>query len=368
MWTEDDLQELLAYSPDSPVLSVYLDLEPGLAASDGHKLHLRQLVRPFEADAAEDVEALTRYLEHEHDGSGRALALFTCQQDGYFRSYPLSVPVRSRARRLDHPYVKPLADLLDAYGHFGVILVDRQRARIFHLHLGEMIDQEEFTGEEVRHIKSGGGSQATGRRGGTAGQTRYTDELAERNMRQAAAATTRFFKENSVRRIVLGGSEETLAFFFEALPTSMQSLVVGQFPVSMNAGQHEIIELALSAAQAAEHTRQGRLVERIVTAAAKGDDGVVSLDQTLEAVHSGRVQILVIEEAFSQAGYRCSGCGYLTLQVIESCPFCGSSFERIEDAVELAVREVMEKGGEVEFVRQNEQLEGAGGIAALLRY
>ncbi|MGA9532619.1 MAG: hypothetical protein WBR18_07875 [Anaerolineales bacterium] len=368
MWTEEDLQELLAYSPDRPVLSVYLDLEPGLAAPDEHKLHLRQLVRPFESDASEDVEALIRYLEHEHDGSGRALALFSCQGDGFFRSYPLAVPVRNRARLLDQPYVKPMADLLDAYGHFGVVLVDRQRARIFHLHLGEMIDQGEFTGEEVRHTKTGGGSQAVGRRGGAAGQSRYADEIAERNLRQAAAAAAQFFKENSVRRIVLGGSEETLAFFLEALPISMRSLVVGQFPVSMNAAQHQIIELALSAAQASEVTRQNKLVERIVTAAAKGDDGVVSLDQTLEAVHSGRVHTLVLQEGFNLAGYRCTGCGYLTLQPIESCPFCDSPFERIEDAVEMAVREVMEKGGEVEVVRQNKTLEQAGKIGALLRY
>jgi peptide chain release factor subunit 1 len=368
MWTEDDLQELLAYSPNSPVLSVYLDMEPGLTAADGHKLHLRQLVRPYESEASDDIEVLIRYLEHEHGGSGRALALFTCQQDGFFRSYPLAVPVRSRARMLDHPYVKPLADLLDMYGHFGVILVDRQRARIFHLHLGEMIDHDEFIGEEVRHIKSGGGSQAAGRRGGAAGQTRYADEIAERNLRQAGASATQFFKEHSVRRIVLGGSEETIAFFLDTLPTAMRSLVVGQFAVSMNAGQHEIIELALSAAQDAEQRRQDKLVERIVTAAAKGDDGVISLDQTLEAVHSGRVQTLVLAEGFNRAGYRCLGCGYLTVQSIDPCPFCGSAFERIEDAVEMAVREVMEKGGDVEVVRQNETLEDAGRIGALLRY
>lgn len=368
MWTEDDLQELLAYSPESPVLSVYLDLDPGLAASDGHKLHLRQLVRPFEAEAADDVEALIRYLEHEHDGSGRSLALFSCQADGFFRSFPLAVPLRSRARRLEHPYVKPLADLLDAYGHFGVILVDRQRARIFHLHLGEMIHQVEFDGEEVRRIKSGGGSQATGRRGGAAGQTRYAEEVAERNLRQAAVTATQFFRDHAVRRIVVGGSEDTLAYFLDALPTSMRSLVIGQFPISMSANQHEIIELALAAAQAAERRRQDKLVERIVTSAAKGDDGVVTLDQTLDAVHSGRVQTLVLQEGLSRAGFRCRGCGYLTLQPLESCPFCGREFERIDDAVELAVRGVMETGGEVEFVRHNELLERSGGIGALLRY
>jgi hypothetical protein len=42
--------------------------------------------------------------------------------------------------------------------------------------------------------------------------------------------------------------------------------------------------------------------------------------------------------------------------------------EEIEDAVELAVRQVMSTGGEVEIIEGNDQLEQAGHIGALLRY
>jgi peptide chain release factor subunit 1 len=368
MWTERDLQELLAYQPKAPVLSVYLDLEPGMKAVDGHKLELRQLLRPFEDESPEDARVLIHFLEHEHDGAGRALAMFSCQQDDFFRNYSLAVPVRSRARRLDQPYVKPLADLLDTYGHVGVVVVDRQGARVFQIHLGEMIDQSEYQGEAVRRIKSDGGSQAAGRRGGTADQARDADEIAARNLREAAAQAASFFKERAVRRILLGGPDETVSFFQESLPTSMRSLVVGRFPMPMNAPIHKVIEQSLDVAQQAERARERKLIERIVTAAAKGGEGVVALDETLDTVHSGRVQTLVIQEGFRREGYRCQGCGYLTVQSLPTCPFCGGEFERIEDAVELAVREVMEKGGEVEVVHHDPALEQAGRIAALLRY
>lgn len=368
MWTNPELDELLAYQPGTPVLSVYLDLDPSAAAVDTYKLELRQLIRPFQEEARPDAEAVVRFFEHEYDGSGRAIAIFSCQADDYFRAFPLHVPVRSRARHLPQPYVKPLADLLDTYGHFGIALVDREKARFLHLHLGELLEELPFEGQEIQHTKRGGGSQAPGRRGGTAGQTRYTEEMVERNLREAAAKAADFFHQHEVRRVMLGGTEDTLAFFREALPKSWQSLVIGSFPVSMTAGPNEVIARALGVAAEAEMARERKLVERAVTAAAKGGNGVVSLDSTLEAVHSGRVQILLLSEAYRQPGYRCSECGYLTVQSLPNCPFCQGSFAEIEDAVELAVRKVLAKGGQVEVLHDNPDLVAAGNIAALLRY
>ncbi len=368
MWTEGELEELLSYQPGHPVLSVYLDLEPGASSSDAHKLHLRELTRPFEDEVGDDIEALIRFVEHEHDGSGRSLVLFTCQADGYFRSFQLAVPIRSRARLLDRPYVKPLADLLDTYGHFGLALVDRQQTRLYHLHLGEIQAERTVVGEDVRHTKRGGGSQAAGRRGGSAGQTRYAEEVAERNLRKAATEAGGFLRQHKVRRVLLGGAEDTLAFFTEALPKSWQSVIVGTFPISMNAGPSEVVGKALQVAAEAEAERESKLVERMVTAAAKGAEGTLTLDETLGAVHEGRVQTLIVAEGYRQPGYRCRGCEYISVQKLQTCPFCDNEFDRIDDAVEMAVRDVMAQGGKVEIVRDNSQLIEAGSIGALLRY
>jgi hypothetical protein len=58
----------------------------------------------------------------------------------------------------------------------------------------------------------------------------------------------------------------------------------------------------------------------------------------------------------------------MTAQALEVCPFCGHAFEKIEDAVEHAVRKVMADGGEVEVVHGSPPLERAGHIGGLLRY
>lgn len=366
MLTDRDLKDLLDYQAQSPVLSVYLNTEPNAGSVDTHKLRLRSLLK--EIEMPEDVERVLRYFDHEFDWSGRSVAIFSCVPQAYFQAYPLAVVVRSRVRVDDRPYVKPLADLLDSFGGYGVALVDKQGARLFYFHLGELREMEGVVGEEIRHTKRGGGSQAAGRRGGVAGKTNYTEELAERNIKDAADFAARFFAENNVRRVLIGGTEDNLKPFRASLPKAWQSLVVGTFPMSMNASHIEVMEKAMEIGIDAEERRKAKLVDAIVTSAAKGRGGVVRLEDTLGALHDGRVQTLVIRDGLRVTGWKCRGCGYVTSKSAEACSYCGNGFDQVPDVVELAVRDVMQSGGEVEVIHTDGALENYENIGALLRY
>ena len=250
MLTDTDIKRLLSYKADHPVLSVYLNTDPTKGNADLYKLELRSMLKDIEY--TEDVEAILRFIEHEHDWSGRSVAIFSCAPEDLFEVYYMAVPVRSRVRIDNRPYVKPLANLLDSYGGYGVVLVDKQGARLFYFHLGELREQEGVMGETIRKSKRGGGSQVAGRRGGIAGQTDYTDEVAERNLRDIVDFATQFFSENHVRRILIGGTDENVALFRNQLPKSWQSLVLGSFPISMLATHNDILEKALEIGKEAE--------------------------------------------------------------------------------------------------------------------
>jgi peptide subunit release factor 1 (eRF1) len=366
MLTENDLRELLDYHTSARVLSVYLNIEPVEGSVDTHKLRLRSMLKDLELP--DDELRVDRFIEHEFDWTGRSVAIFSCAAEDFFRSFSLAVPVRSRVRVNDHPHVKPLADLLDAYGGYGVAVVDKQGARLFSFHLGELREQEGVLGESVRHAKRGGGSQAAGRRGGSAGQTNYVEEVAERNLKDAAEFASRFFSENNVRRILLAGTDDNLAIFRAHLPKALQSLVVGTFPMSMTASHSEVMERTMQIGKEAERKREAKLVKTAVTGAAKGRGGVVKLEETLSAIHEGRVMTLLITDGYRAPGQRCKGCDFVTSRRIKTCPFCGNKFETIPDAVELAVRRVMQSGGDVEVLHDEHALHDHGDIGALLRY
>ncbi len=272
-------------------------------------------------------------------------------------------------RAADRPYVKPLADLLDSYGGYGVALVDKQGARLFYFHLGELREQDGVIGEEIRHTKRGGGSQAQGRRGGVAGKTNYVEEAAERNIKESAEFAGRFFTENNVRRILIGGTEDNVSPFRAQLPKSWQSLVVGTFPMSMTASHTEVLERAMQVSSEAEERRKDRVVDAVITGAAKGRGGVAGLEDTLGALHEGRIQTLVIGDGLRTPGSRCQGCGYVTTRDLPSCPYCDGAFDQIPDVVELSVRKVMQAGGEVEVIHDGIALAEHGNwrSAAVLR-
>jgi len=366
MITEHDLKELLDYSAEHPVLSVYLNTDPGLGSSDVYKLKLRSNLKDI--DLPEDIQTIERYFDHEYDWSGRSVAVFSCFPDGFFRSYPIAVSVRSRVRVDSRPHVKPLADLLDSYGGYGVALIDKQGARMFSFHMGQLQEQEGIMGESVRRTKHGGGSQAAGRRSGDGGQAFHTKGITNRNMKTASEFASQFFAENNVRRILIGGTEDNIAQFRSFLPKSWQSLIVGTFPMSMGATHADVMERTMEVGEDAEKKREQRVLEAVITGAAKGRGGVLGLGQTTRAIHEGRVQSLLISEGFRAEGFRCVGCGYITAQNIEKCNYCGHDFEKIPDAVESSVRRVMQDGGEVEVLHNNPTLRKHGNIGGLLRY
>lgn len=366
MLSETNLRELLDFSATVPVLSVYLDTEPTEGNADAYRLRLRSMLK--DVNLPEDVNAIERFFQREYNWAGKGVAVFSCAPQGFFRAYSLALPVKNLVHVGARPSVRPLADLFDNFGGYGVALIDKQGARLFYFHLGELREQDGMMGEEVRHVKHGSASTMTGLRGGMAGKTTHTDELVDRNIKDTVDFAVRFFEENHVRRILIGASDENAAQFRSHLPKAWQSLVVGTFPMSMTASQTEVLAKTLQIGREAEVRREAQLVSDMITAAAKQGSAVVGLYATLDAVNASRVQRLVLAEGYSQSGYHCPACGALVTKTSPDCPQCGATLAPALDIIDLAVSAVLRTGGDVEVIHKNDELEKSGRIGALLRY
>jgi rubrerythrin len=369
MFTQQDLRELAAYQARTPVLSIYLNVDPMQSTTEEYRLALRQLLKQVEGTAAqEDVLAVTRYFDHQYDWSGRGIVVFSCQDESLWRVVQLEVPVASGATVARKPYVWPLAALMDAYGSYVVALVDQRGIRLLHFELGQLRSTNGREGEDVRKLKSGRGSSAgAGRRGGAPVSDGREQEVVLRNLRESVDAAARFCQKIGPQRLVLAGAEKTLSMFREGLPKDLLSIVVGSFSAEFTAGTHEIQERSLEVLRESESAREQALVQAVFTAAAKGRGGAIRLADTLGAAHEGRIQTLVIAREYHEKGYQCANCDYITDQNLQTCPFCGGSFEEISDAAESLVTKVIEDGGKVEVV-DHVPLISKFGVGALLRY
>ena len=365
MFSEKDLQALLDYSAVSPVLSVYLNTDPTVITTEAAKIRLRNLMKTV--DLPEDVQAVEDYINLEYDWAARGVVIFSSQQEDFFQAYQFNLSVPDKVYVGDRPVIRPLAHLTETFTGWSVVLVDKEKARLFSFDLGELVEIEGVTGEDVKQIKRGGGDAMLGRKGGS-GASGNVEKIIEKNIKEMVAYATEFFNAHHIRRIMIGGTDENVARFKEELPKAWQSLVVGEFPMSMTANSAEVFEKAIQESLAANKKVIENLVDKSITMAASGGTGATGLIDTLNAIHEGRVKTLLVLEDFEEAGFRCDGCGYLTTQPLEKCPFCGGQFDRIDSAVEMAVQEALQKGADVKILEENDQLDKAGSIAAIMRY
>lgn len=369
MFKQENLRELAAYQAQTPVLSVYLNVDPTEQTTDEYKLALRHILKHADGLAAPaDTAAVERFFDHEYDWSGRGVVVFSCAEEKFWRSYALAVPVASGVTVAGKPYVWPLAALLDIYGSYLVAMVDQQEIRLLLFGMGELQVSDGYVGEEVRKSKKGRGSSGgPGRRGGAPISSQRGKEIAQRNIREAVKVIERFCRQHDPQRLIIVGAEPTVAQFREELPKALQGKVIGSFSADMNALEPEIRERSLEILQQVEEERKTALVDAVFTAAAKGRGGVIRLADTLGAAHEGRVQTLVVARDYQQPGYQCLNCAYITDQSLGGCPFCGGEFAEITDAAEALVTKVIEDGGKVEVVDDHPRI-AEFGVGALLRY
>ncbi len=365
MFTEKNLRELVEYQAQQSMLTIYLNTDPTMGNADSYRLRLRNLLKTVELEV--DVQQVEAYFDTEYDWSGRSVAIFSDQKNDFFRTYPIAVPVPDLVHIGMRPNVRPLAGLMDSYGGYGVVLLDKQGARLFHFHLGQLVEQEGVLGDPVKQVKKGG-SGKTGMRGGVASQTRAVEEVVERNMRDLVDYSIRFFEEKHVRRIVLGGTEDNISLFKSYLPKMWLSLVVGTFPASMTLSHQEIQNKALEIGNKAEKEREIHLMDKLITLASKQANGVLGLEPTLKTINDGRVQTLVIKQGYQVSGFRCPQCNSLTSISEIVCKKCNSETVQIADVIATAVSFTIQNGGDVDVITGSDAFENAGNIGAFLRY
>lgn len=373
MISEKELQELASFEPrETPVVSLYLNVDPSQRTTNGYKLRLRGLIKETNRpDLEQDFNAFERFFDHEYDWSGKGIAAFSNFGSGFWRIFSFAVPIKtSRIEVAPKPFIRPLVNLLDTYGSYRVVVVDRQGVQVFDFHMGQLVEIEGFLGEQIRRVKRGGGSSRIGggaSRSGGGGGARHEREIAAQNLRELADSITTLFETKGFKHLLIAGTEQTVAQFRDLLPKHLQNIIVGTFAIDMNAGENEVLERSLEIVQQVDNEKEKKLIDTVITAAAKGSNGVIRLDDTLGAVSEGRIQTLLVSDGYHASGYSCKSCTYITGQKLSACPFCGGEIQEIPDAVELAIQRVTEQGGRVE-VTEEDKFQAAGGIGGLMRY
>jgi peptide chain release factor subunit 1 len=352
------------------VLSAFLNLAPQRQVErtyrtifkDLHQELGERLDEPRRAELDAESTRVAQWLD-ANPPQGRALAIFSCAPAGLWEAFSLQVPVPDRLAFEATPYVAPLLDLLDEYERYAVALVDKEKARIFSVFLGEIEEEHGFKDFVPGKHDQGGVSQANFQR--------HHEAHVFRHLKRAAEYLTELYRHRPFDRLILAGPEEATSELRRLLPRALASRVVAAIPAETFAGTAEILERTLEIEHQIERTTENRLLTELFETAAAGGLGTVGVDRTLEALFLGEVRTLVVADGAPAEGSECPNCGRLTTGRPSACPACGNRMDPVADVFERAIDWTLARSGRVEVVHNEPAqrlLEAGGGMGAFLRY
>lgn len=369
--SETEIRDLAGFTGDaSPVTSLYLDVDGRnrIRAHD-YEVALERMTRPVrerehQAGNNSVCADLKRIEEHVKAGVDRSrvrgLAIFACSAQDFWRVIELAVPVRDLLVVNHTPHVRELEAVVARHERFAVLLADRQQARLFLFHQGELLDKQDHVDQLPRHDDDGGQMVKDQ-------VADHTAAAAQRHLRRAAEAAFAFWQEQPFDHLVLAGPAESAAELERELHPYLSDRLVASIPMAIHARDDEIARAAQEVEEGVEREREAAAVDRLRQAVGSGNGGVAGLDGVLEALVARRVETVLVSEGFEAPGWRCPACAWVgTLG--RTCPLCGEEMREMTDVVEQVVEDALAQSCRVRICRDNADLDVLGRVGALLRY
>jgi peptide subunit release factor 1 (eRF1) len=368
--TEAAIRELASKKGVSaPVTSCYLDVDGRRLVRQQDLEHeldtvLREARARFDGDAS--VQADLRRIEQlirrrDIDRSEvRGLAIFACSSEGLWEVIELPVRVHSRIVVNSVPAVGQLEAVLREHEPIGVLMADRQRARMFVFEMGRLVERSESFDEGRRDV-------ARGERDRGVDPAQLHDQRTQQHLRNAASVAFDVWRQYPFEHLAVAAPEALAGELEASLHPYLRRRLSGRLSVPVTAAHTDVLAAAQAIESEVERRREAQLVDRLRGAVGAGRLGVAGLGPVLDALADRRVEVLLVSQGYAASGWRCEGCELLAVMG-RRCKRCGGEMVEVDDLVEESVEDALSQSCQVEICIGNADLDVLGRIGALLRF
>jgi peptide subunit release factor 1 (eRF1) len=374
--TREQIRELAEFQdPQSCALSFYF--QPSAPRNKAHKEDAillkdlaREALRGLESKgqkecARADVDRVLRLASEFRSNGTHGKAVFACAAQNIWHEFDLPASLPGTNLFLDRRFhLKPLAHLLGASPLLGVVVVDRHRARIFDLRLGELTEREDLFHPMLRRGRSDG---FAGYDGGHA-QRRVEDE-ARQHFKNVAESLKALLEKGVFEKWILACQDAHLSLLEPQLHSYVSQALIGRFHADVGRiTREEILDHAQRVADRWQSDRRRDLVDQTLGKARGNGRGVTGLRRVLRSLELGEVQTLLLGENLQGHAVECPGCGHIDARLVSACPACGRATQDIVDVGEAILPWVIRRDIETFYVKDDAEFDKVGNIAALLRF
>jgi peptide chain release factor subunit 1 len=269
----------------------------------------------------------------------------------------VSVPDRCVIDRT--PFVVPMLKLVDESRRYCIVVVDKEKARLFTMYNGEMFERTDIFDEVPGWHKQGGWAQARFQR--------HIEDHVNRHLKHVADIVFHFYKMEGFGHLVIGGTQEMRTRFYRVIHSYLQRIVAGYISVDVTSNINDILSAVREVETEADRRKSDRIVKDLV-GASKNHITVTGLRDTVKALEEGRVHTLILVDNHEVEGCLCGDCGGVDALGADECKRCRKKISPVGDISEHLAVLAVEQDAEVNYVLPDLGLETADGVGAILRW
>ncbi|MBL7124063.1 MAG: hypothetical protein ISS14_04145 [Actinobacteria bacterium] len=373
------LEEILNFVPTGKlVVSVYLLVDRSRITKRDYQTKLNSMIasskEKLEADTNIDksqkkevfeiFEKVKAFVNDKFRAdSTRTLAIFS-SGDGLWKEFRIPIIMRSKIIIDPKPYTQSIRALLNNSKKYGVLLIDREKAQIYSIYLGEI---NEYLAAFISDVPSKVNfkSQAVLRERKLYGRL---EEKLHHFFKLVNDRAMELFKEKKFDYLILAGRKEIIPNFLNYLHSYLRSRHIGNIDAEPDSNISLISNKAQKVINEFEAKTKDDLIGRLIDEYNPNGMGVLGIDGTIKSLLIEKIRILIYDRQFTHEGYICNSCRYLTIEYKDGCPYCGGKLVFYNDIVDEIVEDALNQGCEIVDIEGNEKLIKAGSIGAVLRY
>src|SRR3954463_1422587 len=282
----DTLRRLAELRPDEgKVVSIYLNLDPtefasGPARSTAINSVLDQAGRASrdeDPSVREDVDRIRDAFKGFDFQGAHGVAVFASGGEDLLEVIKLPRTVENAVVIDESPFVEPLVEV-QAAAIYGVVLVNRQTARIFRGSRDRLEEVARVDDQVHRRHDQGGWSQAR--------YQRSVDKEAKDHLKNASEELSRRHNRRPFDALFVAAPEAVYKDFCDALHPYLSDRIAGRIEIDVeNTAADDVQHAAAGPIAEYERKLETEALDRVVQGTETGGRGTAGLDETLTALN-----------------------------------------------------------------------------------
>ncbi len=300
----ENIKDLLDQTDDA-TLTLYVNVDKAAMENQATtpawriwvKNTLRDLDSSADAEAWNTVHDWVQNYFNDYEPTSKGLLIFAGVSFQEVHELPLQFENHAT---FGEPFLTPLLSAMDEYKPYLVTLVDQESARFFIGYLGEIgfqesmeIDLEEYDFQQKTLTLSSAGLGVT-QSSNQEAFDRMIDEHRNRFYRDVIETTQKLAEHNQIRRVILGGSEQSAFALQHLMPDSLKADVVGVLNIPMRYNASDIFQHVLPVAQEAEEKQDMDIVNQVIDFAKSRGRGALGEEAVKMALDMQQVELLIL--------------------------------------------------------------------------